>query len=223
MTTARERGRYGHRDATMILIAYRHGLRASELCSLPWDQMDFSRGLLHVQRLKNGTPSVPPMGGIEIRALRWLKREQLESRQIFLTERRTPMTTAGCRKMIPRISREAEFPFSVHPHMLRHACVFKLANDGQDTRALQHYLGHKNIQHTVRYTELSPKRFESFSPPEGLGMASASRHGRALVSTGDGRRADQATWPSRIVTSVANYPLTYVLPYATNSLRILLT
>jgi type 1 fimbriae regulatory protein FimE len=72
------------------------------------------------------------------------------------------MTTAGFRKMISRISGEAKFPFPVHPHMLRHACGYKLANDGQDTRAVQHYLGHKNIQHTVRYTELSPERFKSF-------------------------------------------------------------
>jgi len=161
MDTARQRGRYGHRDATMILIAYRHGLRASELCALRWDQIDFVRGLLHVQRLKNGTPSVHPIGGTEIRALRRLKREQLESRHVFLTERRGPMTTAGVRKMMARVGEQAEFSFPVHPHMLRHACGFKLANDGQDTRALQHYLGHKNIQHTVRYTELSPERFKA--------------------------------------------------------------
>jgi type 1 fimbriae regulatory protein FimB/type 1 fimbriae regulatory protein FimE len=162
MEAARQRGRYGHRDATMILIAYRHGLRASELCALRWDQIDFSRGLLHVQRVKNGTPSVHPIGGIEIRALRRLKREQLESRHLFLTERRAPMTTAGVRKMMARVGERARFPFPIHPHMLRHACGFKLANDGQDTRALQHYLGHRNIQHTVRYTELSPERSKSF-------------------------------------------------------------
>lgn len=162
MEHARKRGRYGHRDATMILIAYRHGLRVSELCSLRWDQVDFGRGLLHVRRVKNGTPSVHPMGGTELRALRRLKREQLESRHVFTTERRAPMTTAGFRKMAERIGETAKFPFSVHPHMLRHACGYKLANDGQDTRALQHYLGHKNIQHTVSYTELSPERFKSF-------------------------------------------------------------
>jgi site-specific recombinase XerD len=162
MDTARQRGRYGHRDATMILIAYRHGLRAAELCGLRWDQADLGRGLLHVRRIKNGTPSVHPMGGVEIRALRRLKREQPESRYVFLTERLAPMTTAGFRKSLARIGERAEFAFPVHPHMLRHACGFKLANDGQDTRALQHYLGHKNIQHTVRYTELSPERFKSF-------------------------------------------------------------
>ena len=162
LTTARERGLYDHRDATMILIAYRHGLRASELCALRWDQVDFARGLLHVRRLKNGTPSVHPMGGVEIRALRRMMREQPESRHVFTTERRSPMSPAGFRKLVMRIGEEADFPFPVHPHMLRHACGYKLANDGQDTRAVQHYLGHKNIQHTVRYTELSPERFKSF-------------------------------------------------------------
>ena len=102
------------------------------------------------------------MGGIEIRALRRLQREQPESMYVFTTERRAPMTTAGFRKMLGRIGEESEVPFPVHPHMLRHACGYKLANDGQDTRAVQHYLGHKNIQHTVRYTELSPERFKSF-------------------------------------------------------------
>jgi type 1 fimbriae regulatory protein FimE len=162
MDAARERGRYGHRDATIIFVAYRHGLRAGELCSLRWDQIDLGRGLLHVRRLKNGTPSVHPMGGAEIRALRRLKREQPESRYVFLSERLAPMTTAGLRKTVARMGERARFPFPVHPHMLRHACGFKLANDGQDTRALQHYLGHRNIQHTVRYTELSPERFKSF-------------------------------------------------------------
>jgi type 1 fimbriae regulatory protein FimB/type 1 fimbriae regulatory protein FimE len=160
--TARERGRYGHRDATMILIAYRHGLRPAELVTLRWDQFDLSQGLVHVRRVKSGTPSVHPLAGIELRALRKLRREEVESRFVFMTERAAPMTTAGFRKMLARTGESSEFPFPVHPHMLRHACGYKLANDGQDTRAVQHYLGHKNIQHTVRYTELSPERFKSF-------------------------------------------------------------
>ena len=61
-----------------------------------------------------------------------------------------------------RLGEAAKMPFPIHPHMLRHACGFKLANDGHDTRALQHYLGHKNIQHTVRYTEMAPDRFKEF-------------------------------------------------------------
>jgi integrase len=162
IAAARKRGRYGHRDATMILIAYRHGLRVGELCALTWDQVDFGQGLLHVTRLKHGVPSVHPLGGEELRALRRLRREQPEGRHLFQTERAAPMTPAGFRKTLARIGEASPLAFPVHPHMLRHACGFKLANDGQDTRALQHYLGHRNIQHTVRYTELASERFNGF-------------------------------------------------------------
>jgi type 1 fimbriae regulatory protein FimE len=79
-----------------------------------------------------------------------------------MTMRGAPMTPAGFRKFLARLGVEAKMPFPIHPHMLRHATGYKLANDGQDTRALQHYLGHKNIMHTVRYTELSPERFKNF-------------------------------------------------------------
>jgi integrase len=153
--------RYGHRDATMILMAYRHGLRASEVCDLTRDQVDFALGLLHVHRIKRGASSVHPMQGDEIRALRRLMRDG-SSRFVFNTERKGPMTTATFRKLIAACGRAAEMPFSIHPHMLRHACGYKLANDGHDTRALQHYLGHKNIQHTVRYTEMNADRFKDF-------------------------------------------------------------
>ena len=160
--TARERGRYGHRNSTMILIAYRHGLRVSELVALRWDQVDFAHGKLHVNRAKNGLASVHPLGGQEIRALRRIKRETGESRYIFVTEREGPMTTAGFRKMLARTGEASGLTFPVHPHMLRHAAGYKLANQGVDTRSLQHYLGHKNIQHTTRYTELAADRFKDF-------------------------------------------------------------
>ena len=140
----RER-RYGLRDATMILVAFRHGLRVSELCALTWDQIDFSHGLMHVRRIKNGIASVHQIGGQEMRALRALKREHAGARYVFMTERGAPMTPAGFRKMLARLGVAARFQFPVHPHMLRHACGYKLANDGRDTRALQHYLGHRNI------------------------------------------------------------------------------
>ena len=160
---AKKRGRrYGLRDATMILVAFRHGLRVSELCALRWDQIDFKTASLHVRRLKNGTASVHLIGGEELRMLRALRREDDASRFVFMTERGAPMTRDGFLKMLTRLGVSAKFPFPVHPHMLRHATGYKLANDGQDTRALQHYLGHKNITHTVRYTELSPERFKNF-------------------------------------------------------------
>ncbi len=155
-------GRYGHRDATLILIAFRHGLRVSELVALRWDQVDLEQGLLHVSRLKNGVPSTHPLRGPEIRALRRLRREYGVSPYVLTTERRAAITDSSVRKIIARAGDEAQLGFPVHPHMLRHACGFKLANEGHDTRAIQHYLGHRNIQHTVRYTELAADRFKTF-------------------------------------------------------------
>jgi site-specific recombinase XerD len=162
METARKRGRYGHRDATMILVAYRHGLRASELCDLQWHQVELNAGRLHVRRAKNGSPSVHPMQGDEIRALRRLQREQKESPHVFMSERGGPMTPKSFGTLFWRLGERARMPFQTFPHMLRHACGYALANAGHDTRALQAWLGHKNIQHTVRYTELSPSRFKNF-------------------------------------------------------------
>jgi type 1 fimbriae regulatory protein FimB/type 1 fimbriae regulatory protein FimE len=125
--------------------------------------IDLSQGLLHVRRLKNGRPSTHILRGTEIRALRRLHKEQVPpSPYLFTTERLSPMIAAGFRKQLARISMAAEFPFPVHPPMLRHACGFKLAHDGHDTRAIQEWLRHSNIQHTTRYTELTPKRFKDF-------------------------------------------------------------
>jgi len=119
-------------------------------------------GFIHVRRLKNGIRSVYQLGGEEMRSLRALRREEGASRRVFMTERGAPITAAVFRKMLSRLTVSAKFQFSVRLHMLRHACGFKLANDGRDTRALEHYLGHKNIMHTVRYTELAPDRFKNF-------------------------------------------------------------
>ena len=163
MIAAVKSNRWAHRDGTMILVAYRHGLRVGELVDLRWDQIDFNKATLAVRRAKKGMPSTHPIMGDEMRALRRLQREQVpKSAFVFTTERGSPFSTSGFAKLIERAGEMAELGFSAHPHMLRHACGFKLANDGVDTRSLQHYLGHKNIQHTVRYSELSPDRFKNF-------------------------------------------------------------
>jgi integrase len=162
MTAARKGSRWGHRDATMILIGYRHGLRACELCDLEWHQVELTAGRLHVRRAKNGSPSVHPLRGDELRALRRLQREQGASPHVFQSERGGPMTPKAFHALLGRIGERAKMAFPVHPHMLRHGCGFALANAGHDTRALQAWLGHKNIQHTVRYTELAPDRFRNF-------------------------------------------------------------
>jgi integrase len=163
LVEAAKRNRHGHRDATMVLVAYRHGLRVSELVDLRWDQVDFRTGTLHVRRVKQGTPSTHPILGDELRSLRRLHRQQHpKSAFVFTSERGAPFTTAGFARMVERTGEEAKLGFKAHPHMLRHACGYALANRGHDTRALQAYLGHRNIQHTVRYAELAPTRFKDF-------------------------------------------------------------
>src|SRR2546427_91640 len=128
---------YGHRDATMILIAYRHGLRASELCDLQWHQAELAAGRLHVRRTKRGTPSVHPMQGDEIRALRRLRREQPPGPHVFATERGGPMAPKSFHTLIARLGERAKTPFPIHPHMPRHPCGSPLADAGATTRALQ--------------------------------------------------------------------------------------
>ena len=162
MEAAGKTGRHRHRDRTLILVAFRHALRVSEMVALRWDQVDLKQGLLHINRSKNGSPSTHPLRGPEIRALRRLQRDYPDTPYVFVTERKGPMTAAAVRKIIARAGRKADIGFPVHPHMLRHACGFYLANEGHDTRSIQHYMGHKNIQHTVRYTELAADRFNGF-------------------------------------------------------------
>lgn len=160
--TARDIGRYGYRDSTMILIAFRHGLRVSELVSLRWSQFDLKHGLFHVVRRKNSIESTHPLYGVEMRSLQKIRRENPGAQFVFLSERKAPMTDSAFRKMLYRTGETAKLGLPVHPHMLRHSCGFKLANDGQDTRSIQYYLGHKNIQNTVPYTQISPNRFKEF-------------------------------------------------------------
>ena len=159
---AKKRGRYGHRDALVIRMTARHGFRVSELCELRWDQIDLRAGLIHVTRKKNGVPSTHPLTGDEVRALRQLRRDWPDGRQVFVTERGAPFTRSGLAKMVERAGEVAGFGFPVHFHMLRHACGYYYANRGEDTRALQLWLGHKSIQHTVRYSELSAERFKDW-------------------------------------------------------------
>lgn len=162
IAAAKSVGRHKIRDATMILIAYRHGLRVSELISLRWSQIDLKQGLIHVIRCKNGISTSHPLFGPEIRALRQLHRHYQSTEYVFITERKAPITTSTFRKIIARAGIIAQLGLPIHPHMLRHSTGFKLANDGHDTRSIQHYLGHKNIQHTVRYTEIASVKFKKF-------------------------------------------------------------
>lgn len=161
MTAAGTTGRHRTRDASLILIAYQHGLRVSELVELRWEQADLDRALLHVNRKKRGSSATHPLSARELLFMSELKRLHPGSRFLFVTERGGPITAATVRKIVARAGVEAGIELPVHPHMLRHATGFYLANKGVDTRTIQAYLGHRNIMHTVRYTQLAPDRFRS--------------------------------------------------------------
>ncbi len=151
--------RHGHRDATMILVAFRHGLRAAEVCDLRWSQVEFDAAVLHVRRVKNGAPSTHPLRGDEMRALRRLQRESDASPFVFVSERGAPFTTAGFARMVERAADAAGLELKAHPHMLRHGCGYALADKGYDTRAIQTWLGNRSITSTAFYTASEPNRF----------------------------------------------------------------
>jgi type 1 fimbriae regulatory protein FimB len=154
----------GTRDRCMLLLMFRHGLRVSEACGLKLHQVDTEACVLHVSRLKNGKASTHPLRTDELRAIRsWLaerKRLQPECDSFFVSIRRQALNRRTVWVAIRKYGELAGLPLDAHPHMLRHACGYALVNQGADTRLIQDYLGHQNIQHTVRYTALNPDRFE---------------------------------------------------------------
>jgi type 1 fimbriae regulatory protein FimB/type 1 fimbriae regulatory protein FimE len=167
MKAAGKTGRHRHRDQTLILMAYRHGFRVCELVGLRRAQIDLTQGQLYVKRRKKGNPASHRLLGDEIRAMRRIYRDYGEDPYVFISERGGPLTVRAVFKIVARAGVLAKIGFPVHTHMLRHACGYKLANDGQDTRAIQDYLGHRNIQHTVTYTKLAKGRFDDFFSDEG--------------------------------------------------------
>ena len=158
----RKHSRNALRDETLVTMMFRHGLRVSEAVNLKWEQVDFKEGLLHVSRIKNGKDSVHPIPGVELRLLRRLERQPNRQRYIFLSERKSPIKNNTVNDMFKLMGKHAGLAFPTHPHMLRHACGFYLANKGVDLRAIQMYLGHANIANTVIYTELAGNKFKGF-------------------------------------------------------------
>jgi integrase len=159
---ARKTGRHPVRDAAIILLMFRHGLRTAELIALRWHQVDLKAGYLDVHRVKRGHSAKHPLRGPQLRLLRELQRTYADSPYVFVSERKAPLSPRSIREIVARVGKVAGLSFVPHPHQLRHACGYYLASCGHDTRAIQDYLGHKNIQHTVRYTAMAPHRFENF-------------------------------------------------------------
>ena len=152
------------RDRCLLLLMFRHGLRVSEACGLQLSQLDIESRVLHVQRLKKGLSTTHPLRTDELRTIKtWLverKRLKPKGDAFFVSERRTPLNRKTAWLAIRTYGEKAELSVPAHPHMLRHACGFALADQGADTRLIQDYLGHRNIQHTVIYTATNPARFE---------------------------------------------------------------
>jgi site-specific recombinase XerD len=159
---AQKIGRHPLRDSTIILLMFRHGLRTAEVVTLKWSQIDLSGGYIEIHRVKQGHDSIHPLRSPELRALRQIQRDYSDTSYVFISEHKAPLATRTIRHIIARAGKIAQIPFKVHPHQLRHACGYYLAAQGHDTRAIQDYLGHKNMHHTVRYTQMSPHRFENF-------------------------------------------------------------
>jgi type 1 fimbriae regulatory protein FimB len=156
--------RHAARDYCLLLLMFRHGLRVSEACGLRLSQVDIASRVLHVTRLKDGLSTTHPLREDEIWAIKtWLgepAKMQPEGDAFFVSESRRPLSRKTAWLMIRDYGRRAGLPIGAHPHMLRHACGFALADQGADTRLIQDYLGHRNIQHTVKYTATNPARFE---------------------------------------------------------------
>jgi type 1 fimbriae regulatory protein FimB len=152
------------RDRCMLLLMFRHGLRVSEACGLKLDQVDTESRVLHVARLKGGLSTTHPLRGDELRAIKaWLierARMKPTGKAFFVSEQRKPLHRSTVNLVLKTCSLAASLPLVAHPHMLRHACGFALADQGADTRLIQDYLGHRNIQHTVKYTATNPARFQ---------------------------------------------------------------
>ena len=168
LEAANEHSRYRDRDYALILMMFRHGLRAVEAAMLEWKDIDLSRNSIYIRRVKGSQSGVHPLDPDERAAI--LKIKQSAVPQIFVNERQRSFLiptavpgradkATGISRVVERVGEAADLGIKVHAHMLRHSCGYWLANQGYDTRLIQDYLGHKNIQHTVKYTTLNPERF----------------------------------------------------------------
>ncbi|WP_072269099.1 tyrosine-type DNA invertase [Klebsiella aerogenes] len=165
MMQAAYNGLTGERDYCFILLAFRHGLRVSELLDLHYRDLDLIEGRINIRRLKNGFSTIHPLHPDEIEAIeRWTQirfswKAASKTDAIFISRRGTQLSRQQAWRIIRSAGEQAGTVTQAHPHMLRHACGYELAERGIDTRLIQDYLGHRNIRHTVRYTASNAARF----------------------------------------------------------------
>ena len=164
LLNATKHGRYPERDYCLLLMAFLHGFRVSELRSLSISDIDLVQNVVYVRRLKGGLSTIQPLDPLEVEAIHaWLAKRQYfaaaEDNWLFLSQKHQPLSRSQIFRLIEKYGELAELGVKVHPHMLRHACGYALADLGRDTRLIQDYLGHRNILHTVIYTASNQKRF----------------------------------------------------------------
>lgn len=157
-------GVYPERDRCLIELCFRHGLRVSELINLQTIDISIADRKIYIQRLKNGFSTIQPLIEEEVKILqRWLdcrsSWKNAQSPLLFLSRTGKPLARQQIHTLIRRYGERAGIVVPVHPHMLRHACGYALADLGTDTRLIQDYLGHRNIRHTVIYTASNAERF----------------------------------------------------------------
>lgn len=158
LAVTKKLGRQGFRNYCMLFLGYRHGLRNTELCNLKWSDIDLGAGTILVRRLKGSESGIHPLGREEIRVLLKLRKQYPEGQYVFQLQNGAPMTETCFRQIVKRAGIAAGLPFPIHPHMLRHSCGFYLIQKA-DFRSVQQWLGHRQMQSTVRYTVLTPDRF----------------------------------------------------------------
>lgn len=165
MMLAARHGQTGKRDYCLILLAFRHGMRISELLDLRYQDLDLAEGRINIRRLKNGFSTVHPLRFDEREAIELWSGERSDWKSaantdaLFISRRGTPLSRQQAYRIIRSAGENAGTVTHTHPHMLRHACGYELAERGTDTRLIQDYLGHRNIRHTVRYTASNAARF----------------------------------------------------------------
>ena len=164
LMAATKGSRFEARDRCLLLMMFRHGLRVSEACALQLDQVDTESRVMHVARLKKGLSTTHPLRGDELRVIKaWLADRatmKASGKAFFVSQHRKALNRRTAWLTIRKYGDLAGLELPTHPHQLRHACGFALADQGADTRLIQDYLGHRDIRHTVIYTATNPARFE---------------------------------------------------------------
>lgn len=150
------------RDALLLLLAFRHGLRVSEALALRWRDLDLEERAIFIQRVKRGVDGTHPLGDdecVRIQAWRDAQGAWQWNDPVFTGRSGKPLTRQYVHRIIRRYGEKAGLPIALHPHCLRHACGYALANQGHDTRLIQDYLGHRAISSTTIYTVTNRERF----------------------------------------------------------------